>query len=145
MAALMRACLQIQHGQGYVLLLCVLGPLNYLEKINYHDFQSCLICLNSSILQHGHGRCQAITLPNVKGCIIEYQYVEVLHAGIQILLGMIGMVLGGLLAYYYYTQLDAKRRQAKKSSHMYSIEYSPQVLVFTFFNVCWFDHCIYPL
>ena len=64
--------------------------------------------------------------------MIEYQYIEVLHASIQIILAFVGVVLGGLLAHYYYTEVDVKRRKAKKSSHMYSIEYSPQVVIHHF-------------
>ena len=88
-------------------------------------------CVNNFQLGFGENdssSIQTIALPKTKGCLIEYQYIEVLHASIQIILAFVGVVLGGLLAHYYYTEVDVKRRKAKKSSHMYSIEYSPQVI-----------------
>ena len=63
---------------------------------------------------------------------MEYQYVEVLHASIQIVLAFFGILFGGILIHYYYKEVDVKRKKAKKSSNMYSIEYSPQVFSNTF-------------
>ena len=68
-----------------------------------------------------------IALPKTKGCLIEYTYIEVIHAAIQIILAFFGIVLSWLLAKYYYSAVDVKRKKAKKSNNMYSIEYSPQV------------------
>ena len=59
---------------------------------------------------------------------MEYQYVEVLHASIQIVLAIFGILFGAILIHHYYKEVDVKRKKAKKSSNMYSIEYSPQVL-----------------
>ena len=77
-------------------------------------------------------------MPKTKGCLIEYQYIEVLHASIQIIFAFVGVVLGGFLAHYYYSEVDVKRKKAKKSSHMYSIEYSPQVNIYPsrIFRIC---------
>ena len=69
-----------------------------------------------------------IALPKTEGCFMEYQYVEVLHASIQIVLAVFGILFGAILIHHYYKEVDVKRKKAKKSSNMYSIEYSPQVL-----------------
>ena len=44
-----------------------------------------------------------IALPKTKGCLIEYTYIEVIHAAIQIILAFFGIVLSWLLAKYYYS------------------------------------------
>ncbi len=52
-----------------------------------------------------------IALPKTKGCLIEYTYIEVIHAAIQIILAFFGIVLSWLLAKYYYSAVDVKRFQ----------------------------------
>ena len=78
-------------------------------------------------LENASNSMDRIALPKTKGCLIEYTYIEVIHAAIQIILAFFGIVLSWLLAKYYYSAVDVKRKKAKKSNNMYSIEYSPQV------------------
>ncbi len=68
----------------------------------------------------------------VAGCILEFQYVEVIHAGIQVGFSMLALVFGIPLTHYLITVVEPKYRQANKkqklgsqNSHaMYSIEYN---------------------
>ena len=70
---------------------------------------------------------------NVNGCVLDYQYVEVIHAGIQVILAMFCLCFGIPLAHYLITVVEPKYRQAKgqgkrplsPNGHaMYSIEYN---------------------
>ena len=68
---------------------------------------------------------------SVTGCVLEYQYVEVTHSAVQLLFGLAGVVIACFVAHFYITVVDRKRKLLKlksKNPHMYSIEYSPQVL-----------------
>ena len=66
----------------------------------------------------------------VKGCLIEYQFVEVIHAGVQLVLVVCALVFGIPLAHYLITVVEPKYRQSCKkrplaNGHaMYSIEYN---------------------
>ena len=67
---------------------------------------------------------------DVKGCLIDYEYVEVIHAGIQLVLVVCALLFGIPLAHYLITVVDPKYRQSCKkrpiaNGHaMYSIEYN---------------------
>ena len=70
---------------------------------------------------------------NVNGCVLDYQYVEVIHAGIQMILSIFCLLFGIPLAHYLITVVEPKYRQAKgqakrplsSNGHaMYSIEYN---------------------
>jgi len=50
----------------------------------------------------------------VTGCIIQYQFVEVTHAGIQIIFATFGFLFGAYLAHHLVTVIKPKR---KKSSN----------------------------
>ena len=64
----------------------------------------------------------------VTGCLIQYQYVEVTHACIQLLFAAFGFALGVYLAHYLVAVVIPRRRKSSSgNSAMYSIEYSPQV------------------
>ena len=64
----------------------------------------------------------------VTGCMIQYQYVEVTHACIQLLFAAMGFALGVYLAHHLVTVVNPRRRKSSAgNSAMYSIEYSPQV------------------
>ena len=66
----------------------------------------------------------------VNDCLIDYQYVEVIHAGIQLVLVVWALVFGIPLAHYLLTVVEPKYRQSCKkrplaNGHaMYSIEYN---------------------
>jgi hypothetical protein len=65
-------------------------------------------------------------------CLIQYQYVEVTHACIQVLFAVLGLALGSYLAHYVSTIIMPERRKSGGDSSsgsnnrtMYSIELSP--------------------
>ena len=67
----------------------------------------------------------------VTGCLVEYQYVEVTHACVQLVLGILALVIGCFVAHFFITVVDKKRKNMQQNGsaakNMYSIEYSPQV------------------
>jgi len=61
----------------------------------------------------------------VNGCLMEWYYVEVIHAGVQVILAALGMSASMYLVYLFVT--DRQKRQGTPQKALYSIEYSPQV------------------
>ena len=63
-------------------------------------------------------------------CLLNYEYIEVIHAGIQLLLVIFAYCFGVPLAHYLVTVVEPKYRQNLKkqplsNGHaMYSIEYN---------------------
>ena len=66
----------------------------------------------------------------VDNCLLNYEYIEVIHAGIQLLLVIFAYCFGVPLAHYLVTVVEPKYRQNLKkqplsNGHaMYSIEYN---------------------
>ncbi|XP_040578107.1 uncharacterized protein NKAIN [Lepeophtheirus salmonis] len=58
---------------------------------------------------------------NVKGCKMNYEDIEVCHAGIQIILGLLGMILGIIIS------IQTNKVTCHSSKSMYSIKYSPKI------------------
>ena len=68
---------------------------------------------------------------HVTGCVLNYEYVEVIHASIQLVLAIFSLLFGIPLAHYLITVVEPKYRQARGSKKpianghaMYSIEYN---------------------
>ena len=69
---------------------------------------------------------------SVSGCLLNYEYVEVIHAGIQVILAILGLLFGIPLAHYLIKTVEPKYRHAKNGQKqaignghaMYSIEYN---------------------
>ena len=61
----------------------------------------------------------------VNGCLMEYYFVEVIHAGVQVILAALGASAGFYLVYLLVS--DRQKRQGTPQKALYSIEYSPQV------------------
>ncbi len=60
----------------------------------------------------------------VHGCLLDYHYVEVIHACVQVALAVLGMAASIYLTYLLVTD---QRRSKPPQKALYSIEYSPQV------------------
>ena len=66
----------------------------------------------------------------VTGCLLNFEYIEVIHAGIQLILVVFALCFGIPLTHYLLTVVEPKYRQACKkkplaNGHaMYSIEYN---------------------
>ena len=61
---------------------------------------------------------------HVEGCLMNYENVEVTHAGIQLVLSAVGLCLATYMVYFVVKVVNPKReKQGLKA--MYSIEYSP--------------------
>ena len=72
------------------------------------------------------------TMPTVTGCLLDFKYVEVIHASIQLVLAISAFMFGVPLAHYLLTVVEPKYRQARRNNKkplanghaMYSIEYN---------------------
>ena len=78
----------------------------------------------NSTLPSGFNPDHPVRPDYVVGCYMRYEDVEVTHAGIQLVLSVIGMILTSYMIHFAVKILGPKReKQGLKA--MYSIEYSP--------------------
>lgn len=63
--------------------------------------------------------------PKVTGCLVQYQIVESIHAGIHLVLSVLGIILSGIFLWQLHSERKEKQRSNMNKS-IYSIEYSPR-------------------
>jgi hypothetical protein len=62
----------------------------------------------------------------VTGCLIQYQYVEVIHAGIQLLLASLGFIFGVVFAHHLVTVVLPRRRKSGARCRFHENPFPPE-------------------
>ena len=94
------------------------------RPVYYHNISNELII---DAMERNGNAYHPLRPSEVNGCLMEYYYVEVIHAGVQVVLAVLGMAASIYLVYLIVSERQKRQGTPQKGTPLYSIEYSPQV------------------